>query len=159
MPNADQLERNAESHRAQLTDHISNLASSVNPEARAKRAVGQTADLGQTVVAAALDKAKNAPSGLALIGIGAALIALNSGQKREPGLTSYNEMGGARRPHCPRRPPNENTPEGKDRTVRKYAIRLDPAQICRQRLGQAVARGPRPRDGSASQGDRRAGKA
>lgn len=94
MPNADQLERNAESHRAQLTDHISNLASSVNPEARAKRAVGQTADLGQTVVAAALDKAKNAPSGLALIGIGAALMALNSGQKREPGLTSYNEMGG-----------------------------------------------------------------
>lgn len=96
MPNADQLERNAETHRAHLTDHISALTSSVNPEASAKRAVGQTTDLGHTVASALFNGAKRAPTGLALIGMGAALIALNSnsGSKSQPHLTSYDEMEG-----------------------------------------------------------------
>lgn len=94
MPNADQLERNAETHRAHLTDHISALANSVNPEATAKRAVGQTADLGQTVATALFNGAKRAPTGLALIGLGAALIALNSNASSKPHLTSYDEMEG-----------------------------------------------------------------
>lgn len=96
MPNSDQLERNAETHRAQLTDHISALASSVNPEARAKRAVGQTADLGQALTNAVLDGVKRNPSGLAFIGIGAALLALTSAKKDEPEprLTAYDDMGG-----------------------------------------------------------------
>lgn len=94
MPNADQLERSAEAHRAQLTDHISALASSIQPEARAKAAVGQTADLGQTLVSAALDGARRNPSGLALIGIGAALIALGGPRRDGPRLTAYNDMHG-----------------------------------------------------------------
>ncbi len=94
MPNADQLERNAETHRAHLTDRLGELASSVNPEAKAKRAVGQTADLGQTITNAVLDGAKRNPSGFALIGIGAALIAFSATKKDEPKLTPYDEMGG-----------------------------------------------------------------
>ncbi|WP_439123961.1 hypothetical protein [Marivita sp.] len=93
MPNVDQLEQNAETHRAELTDQISALASSVNPEANAKRAVGQTADIGQTLAKAVLDGTKNQPAGLTMIGIGAAMIALNTGKKPEPRLTSYDEMG------------------------------------------------------------------
>ncbi|MEN8658638.1 hypothetical protein [Marivita sp.] len=94
MPNADQLERNAETHRAHLTDQISALAASINPEVAAKRAVGQTADLGQTIAKTLFDGAKRAPSGLALVGIGAAVIALSSGRKSAPHLTSHDEMAG-----------------------------------------------------------------
>ena len=47
MSNADQLERTAETHRAHLTHHITALSNAINPETTAKRAVGQTADLGQ----------------------------------------------------------------------------------------------------------------
>ena len=81
MPHTDQLERNAETHRAHLTDQISALAKSVNPEATAKRAVGQTADIGQSVTKALMEGVKRSPSGLALVGIGAAVIALNAGQR------------------------------------------------------------------------------
>ncbi len=84
MPNADQLERNVETHRAQLAGQISALAASVNPEATAKRAVGHTADIGQTVAKAIMDGAQRSPTGLALIGIGAAAIALNSGKRAAP---------------------------------------------------------------------------
>ncbi|MFA8384677.1 MAG: DUF3618 domain-containing protein [Pelagibaca sp.] len=80
MPDVEELERNAEAHRAQLTDRISALAASVNPQAAAQRAVGQTTDLGQTVTKALMDGAKNAPSGFVLVGIGAAMIALNTGR-------------------------------------------------------------------------------
>ena len=97
MPNADQLERSAESHRAHLTDHLNALAAAINPEARAKNAVGQTSDLTQTIAKAALDGAKRNPSGLAMIGMGAALIALSANHKdteKEATLTSYDNMGG-----------------------------------------------------------------
>jgi ElaB/YqjD/DUF883 family membrane-anchored ribosome-binding protein len=93
VPNADQLEKSAETHRAHLTDHLSALASSVNPEARAKAAVGQTTDLTETLAKAAMNGAKRNPSGLALIGIGAALIALSANKKEEATLTSYDDMG------------------------------------------------------------------
>lgn len=96
MPNADQLERNAETHRAHLTDRIGALAASVHPEATAKRAVGQTADLGQTVAKAMFDGARRAPAGLALVGLGAAVIALNTGRKTDApaAQTPYDEMAG-----------------------------------------------------------------
>lgn len=90
MPNAEQLERDAETHRAQLTDQISALNASVNPEAAAKRAVGETADIGQTVAKALFDGAKRSPSGLALIGIGAAVVALNASRKNEPRPAEYD---------------------------------------------------------------------
>lgn len=94
MSDADDLERSAETHRAQLTDRLGALASAVNPEANAKRAVGQTADLGETLTRAVLDRAGRNPSGLALIGIGAALLALNTGKKDESQVTSYDDMIG-----------------------------------------------------------------
>lgn len=92
MPNADQLERTAETHRAHLTGHISALAEAVNPEATAKRAVGQTADLGQTVAKALFDGAMRAPSGVALIGIGAAVIALSSGRATDMRSSGHRPM-------------------------------------------------------------------
>jgi ElaB/YqjD/DUF883 family membrane-anchored ribosome-binding protein len=92
VSNADQLAQNAETQRAQLTDRISALASSVNPETNAKRAVGQTADLGQTLATAALNGAKNQPAGLAMIGIGAAMIALNAGKKSAARSTETGQI-------------------------------------------------------------------
>lgn len=92
MPDAEELERNAETHRAQLTDRISALAASVNPQAAAQRAVGQNSDLGETVTKALLDGAKNAPSGFVLVGIGAAMIALNTGRTGTAQPTERDQM-------------------------------------------------------------------
>lgn len=92
MPNADQLERTAEAHRAHLTGHITALSDAINPEVTAKRAVGQTADFGQTVAKTLIDGAMRNPSGLALIGIGAAVIALNSGRKTDMRQPASGEM-------------------------------------------------------------------
>lgn len=92
MPDAEELERNAETHRAQLTDRISALSALVTPQAAAQRAVGQTADLGQTVTKALFDGAKNAPSGFVLVGIGAAMIALNSSRNGKTPPTERDQM-------------------------------------------------------------------
>lgn len=85
MSRADQLEQVAEIHRGQLMERISALTASVTPEAQAKQTDVQTPDLGRTLVKALFDGAGQSPSGLALIGIGAAALALNSGHGSRPG--------------------------------------------------------------------------
>ncbi|MFP7571160.1 hypothetical protein [Marivita sp. S2033] len=98
MSDKDQLERTAETHRAHLADRLSSLASSVNPEARGKRAIGEASDMGQMVTRAVLDGAKRNPAGFALVGVGAALIALTSARSQHTprpsaGLKSYEDTG------------------------------------------------------------------
>lgn len=85
MSRADQLEQVAEIHRAQLMERISALTASVTPEAQTKQTDVQTPDLGRTLVKALFDSAGQSPSGLALIGIGAAALALNAGHGSRPG--------------------------------------------------------------------------
>ena len=94
MPSTRELEQTAETHRAQLTERLNRLASNAQPEASAQRAVGKSADLGQTLIHTLMKGAKQNPSGLAILGVGAAMIALSSQrQSTQPSLPSNETRG------------------------------------------------------------------
>ncbi|MCL3880743.1 hypothetical protein [Marivita sp. GX14005] len=100
MSDTDKLERAAETHRAQLADRLSGLASSLNPDPYARKAVGEAADMGQMITHSVVRGAKRNPAGFALIGIGAALVALNSARTPQ-------RSAGPVRPGAPK--PSETT--------------------------------------------------
>lgn len=69
-----QLERNADAHRAGLADTVAQLIRALNPERLGQDVVEQAAQTGRSAAEVAVRTAKNNPAGLALIGIGAALL-------------------------------------------------------------------------------------
>lgn len=70
----EKLEKDAEEHRAGLADAIGDFADSVNPGRLGRQAIDDAADLGRSATHSITQSAKDNPVGLALVGIGAAII-------------------------------------------------------------------------------------
>lgn len=83
MPTTDQLEQLADARRAHLAARLAALTPPASATAPASR---HGTDLGQAVVQTVF---RHSPSGLALLGIGAALMALSSGNatRNQPDAT------------------------------------------------------------------------
>lgn len=94
MPSTRELEQTAESQRAQLTERLDTIASKAQPKANAQRAVGQSEDLGQTLIHTLMKGAKQNPSGLAIMGMGAVMIALSSQKQTNQSSLPSNETRG-----------------------------------------------------------------
>ncbi|MEO1138182.1 MAG: hypothetical protein AAFW87_01890 [Pseudomonadota bacterium] len=78
------LERDADAHRAGLADAMGQLIHAFNPQRLGEEAVEHAAQTGRTAASVAVKAAKDNPAGLALIGIGAALLMTNRRNQTAP---------------------------------------------------------------------------
>lgn len=70
----EKLEKDAEQHRAGLADAIGDFAHAVNPGRLGRQAIDDAAEFGRSATHSITQSAKDNPVGLALVGIGAAII-------------------------------------------------------------------------------------
>ena len=89
------LEKNAETHRAGLADAIGDFTEALAPDRLGRQAIDDVAQAGRNATQAVAQAAKDNPVGLALIGVGAALVLAGSAAKASnAGGTSAPSMAG-----------------------------------------------------------------
>lgn len=70
----EKLEKDAEQHRAGLADAIGDFTEAVNPGRLGRQAIDDAAEFGRSATHSIAQSAKDNPVGLALVGIGAAIL-------------------------------------------------------------------------------------
>lgn len=70
----EKLEKDAEEHRTGLADAIGDFADTVNPARLGRQTVHDVAEYGRSATHSIAQSAKDHPVGLALVGIGAAML-------------------------------------------------------------------------------------
>ena len=87
------LEQNAAGHRAQLGSTLSSLAQAINPDRIGHEVRATTGDLSQSLVSTAMTTARRNPAGLALVALGAAVMALNTNRGTSSERTELDTRG------------------------------------------------------------------
>lgn len=82
------LETEAAQHRAGVVNALEGLFASLDPERIGRESVAQLSDTGRDLADAAFQGARRNPAGLALIGIGAAMIVAQSRKGDAPRMTA-----------------------------------------------------------------------
>lgn len=83
----EKLENDAKQHRAGLADALEDFAESVNPGRLGRQAIDDAAEFGRSAASSITQSAKDNPVGLALVGIGAAIL-LAGGAAHQKGAFS-----------------------------------------------------------------------
>ncbi|WP_158270815.1 DUF3618 domain-containing protein [Thalassorhabdomicrobium marinisediminis] len=95
MLKADEIhEKNAAQHRARVGETLNELSRALNPQRIANEAMGTTSDLSQSVIHTVVGAAKRNPAGLALLALGAAVVAINPGKQTRAAVASPDYRGG-----------------------------------------------------------------
>ncbi|MFW2544636.1 hypothetical protein ACN2XU_18525 [Primorskyibacter sp. 2E107] len=83
-PEIDHLEREANDHRAKVSDLAHRLKDTATPDGAGQEALRTGADFAQDAVSSLGDMAKKNPAALALIGAGAALLIAQNTRQSQP---------------------------------------------------------------------------
>jgi len=90
----NKLEKDADQHRAGLADAIGDFTEAVSPDRLGRQAIDDAAEFGRNATNSLVQSAKDNPVGLALVGIGAAILVAGGAAHQKGGFSDAKSASG-----------------------------------------------------------------